>query len=149
MPVAKGQSSYLADRMNEVSRSFALVVASLEEPLHTYMATAYLLCRVADNIEDCGQPSTWRQHRFAQFQRLLEDPAAAATTLAAWECLEWPGLTAPEMRMMGIKGGFPLWEIYAAIDDHSRRSIRKLGVNHGRGHGAVRRSRIAAPDCET
>ena len=59
--VTKDQSDYLAARMNEVSRSFALVVPSLEEPLDHYMATAYLLCRVADNIEDCGQPL--RRHR--------------------------------------------------------------------------------------
>ena len=53
-PVAKERSSYLTGRVNEVSRSFALVVPCLEEPLDHHMATAYLLCRLADNIEDCG-----------------------------------------------------------------------------------------------
>jgi hypothetical protein len=28
-----------------------------------YLAVAYPLCRVADNIEDCGQPHTWKKER--------------------------------------------------------------------------------------
>ena len=48
------QSAYLTQHMNKVSRSFALVVSCLEEPLQQQMSTAYLICRVLDNIEDLG-----------------------------------------------------------------------------------------------
>ena len=49
--------------MKKVSRSFALVVSFLEEPLRWQMSTAYLICRVLDNIEDCGQPFWWKEKR--------------------------------------------------------------------------------------
>ena len=47
------QKKYLEKFMNQVSRSFALVTPCLEEPLDVFMPTAYLIFRVADNIEDC------------------------------------------------------------------------------------------------
>ena len=70
------QEEYLSEWMQKVSRSFALVVPFVEEPLTHYLATAYLLCRVADNIEDCAQPVAWKHARFAELATLLEDPDA-------------------------------------------------------------------------
>ncbi len=116
-------SSYLADRMDEVSRSFALVVKNLEEPLREHLATAYLLCRVADNIEDCGQPAQWQVQRFEQFRDLLIRPTNAGEVLSEWEQLEWPHLTDDEFSMMGLKQGLPLWQIYATVGERERRSI--------------------------
>jgi phytoene/squalene synthetase len=57
--LTQSQQQYLDTRMHEVSRSFALVVPLLEEPLNHYIAAAYLICRVVDNIEDCEQPFAW------------------------------------------------------------------------------------------
>ena len=45
------QRTYLTVTMDRVSRSFALVVPWLEDPLQDYVSTAYLLCRALDNIE--------------------------------------------------------------------------------------------------
>ena len=53
--------TYLETWMNKVSRSFAVVVSSLEEPMSSYLAGAYLICRVIDNIEDCYAKSTWKR----------------------------------------------------------------------------------------
>ena len=69
------QQTYLEQKLGDVSRSFALVVPFLEAPLQHYLATAYLLCRVVDNIEDCGRPLTWQEERFAEFSRLVARPA--------------------------------------------------------------------------
>lgn len=44
--------------LNRVSRTFALTIRMLEEPFRTYASSAYLLCRVADTIEDCETLST-------------------------------------------------------------------------------------------
>ena len=44
------QRTYLTIAMGRVSRSFALVVPWLEDPLQNYVTTAYLLCRQLDNI---------------------------------------------------------------------------------------------------
>ena len=70
------EKKYLSDMMSKVSRSFAIVVLSLEEPLNDYLAAAYLICRVVDNIEDCTQPFAWKQQRFLEFHRLIQEPAA-------------------------------------------------------------------------
>ena len=88
--------SYLDETMNGVSRSFALVVSGLVEPLRYTLSTAYLLCRVADDIEDSGQPVSWQRERFSEFQHLLKNPAAALTTLELWDSKSWPELSAPE-----------------------------------------------------
>ena len=68
--LTQAQAAYLDIWMSKVSRSFALVVPWLEEPLNHLLATAYLLCRVADNIEDSRQPFVWKEQRFHEF--LLE-----------------------------------------------------------------------------
>jgi farnesyl-diphosphate farnesyltransferase len=117
------QQEYLTDTMNKVSRSFAIVVPNLEEPLNHYMATAYLLCRVVDNIEDCAQPFAWKQRRFQEFHRLVDDPAAAPEVLAIWGRESWPGLTPDETEMMGEVAGLSLWEIYAQMPARSRASV--------------------------
>ncbi len=54
-----------------VSRSFALTIPMLPDPLEDYIANAYLLCRIADTVED--DPKTPASHKiswlksFAQF----------------------------------------------------------------------------------
>jgi phytoene/squalene synthetase len=52
------QQAYLQEWMERASRSFAVVVVFLEQPLKEYLSIAYLICRVIDNIEDTLQAST-------------------------------------------------------------------------------------------
>ena len=103
------QQTYLDTFMNKVSRSFAVVVPCLEEPLNHVMAAAYLLCRVVDNIEDCRQPFSWKQKRFGEFSQLLSEPALAPGILAVWEGESWPGLTPDERQLMSLTDGITLW----------------------------------------
>jgi farnesyl-diphosphate farnesyltransferase len=119
------EKKYLDDTMKKVSRSFAIVVLSLEEPLNSTMAAAYLICRVVDNIEDCAQPFAWKEQRFQEFHRLIERPASAPQILADWSRESWPGLTQDELEMMGQVRGSILWEIYATIPQRSRSIIRR------------------------
>jgi farnesyl-diphosphate farnesyltransferase len=117
--------SYLEKQMDVVSRSFAVVVSCLEQPLRAQFSAAYLLCRVADNIEDCTEPAAWKAQRFAEFDRLLAEPVAAPGTLAVWESFVWPGLTADERKLMGFAAGAELWKIYADIPPFERDIIRR------------------------
>ena len=87
-------TDYLQYQLNSVSRSFALVVPCVEPPTRHYLATAYLLCRVVDNIEDCSQPAAWKDDAFGEFLGLLSDPSLAGEVLASWDNQPWPGLTA-------------------------------------------------------
>jgi farnesyl-diphosphate farnesyltransferase len=123
LELTAAEEKYLDDTMNKVSRSFALVVLSLEEPLNTTMAAAYLICRVVDNIEDCAQPFPWKKQRFQEFHQLIEKPASAPQILAVWSQESWPGLTQDESDMMGQVRGSILWEIYAKIPEGSRSII--------------------------
>jgi len=60
------QKKYLNDQVQRLSRSFALVAPLIEPPLDYYLATTYLIFRVADNIEDNEKPLAWQVERFAR-----------------------------------------------------------------------------------
>jgi farnesyl-diphosphate farnesyltransferase len=61
-----------------VSRTFALTIPQLPERLATVVGNAYLLCRIADTIEDCQELSLPQKQRFyAQFLAILDEGAAA------------------------------------------------------------------------
>lgn len=117
------QRTYLTVAMNRVSRSFALVVPWLEEPLQEHIAAAYLLCRTLDNIEDCGLTLAEQSDRFIEFSQLLANPTLAPQMLQRWEQMLWPGLTADETMLMTLEGGLPLWQIFAAFPISVRTTI--------------------------
>jgi farnesyl-diphosphate farnesyltransferase len=48
----RGANGYQARILPEVSRTFALTIPQLDVRLRTVIANAYLLCRIADTIED-------------------------------------------------------------------------------------------------
>jgi farnesyl-diphosphate farnesyltransferase len=117
------QNAYLDEWMNRVSRSFAVVVSFLEEPLKTYLSTAYLICRVVDNIEDCSQSFHWKKERFSEFLALLENPSQAMQVLSIWKSEDWPGLTQNEKHLMVSNEGFSLWQLYARFPNETREII--------------------------
>ncbi len=121
--LAPPEQKYLNEAMGKVSRSFAVVVAHLEQPLSIYMATAYLICRVVDNIEDCFQTSFWKQQKFHEFCQLLADPSLAPEILAQWQSAIWAGLTADERALMSVDEGVTLWRIFATLPSHARATI--------------------------
>lgn len=124
-PIDSVQRTYLDDFMNQVSRSFALVVPFLEDPLRDYVAAAYLICRVIDNIEDCQQPPDWKSGRFHEIHRLLAEPGQPEKTLQAWGDEKWPGLTPDQVRLMSAEYGTPLWQIYGHFPAIARDSIQR------------------------
>ena len=63
------------ESMTAVSRTFAITVDRLEEPMASHVCVGYLCCRVADTVEDAGHiPLEQRAAILAQFDRVL-DPA--------------------------------------------------------------------------
>lgn len=64
-----------------VSRTFALNIPVLPEPLDLVVTVAYLLCRIADTLEDeSTQPVAVRGQLFAQLGELVELPSGWETT---------------------------------------------------------------------
>jgi len=127
------QQNYLDDQMKKVSRSFALVVGYLEEPLREQLTAAYLICRVVDNIEDCTESFEWQQRRFTEFKRLLVDPAAMDNVLDAWSQFEWPGLTPDEQKLMTLRDGGMLWDIYNQLPKGPRDIIYRWTADMAEG----------------
>ena len=119
--------------MKKVSRSFALVVGYLEEPLREQLTAAYLICRVVDNIEDCTEPFDWQQRRFDEFRQLLVDPAATTSVLQAWNQHEWPGLTSDERKLMTLRDGGMLWDIYNQLPETPRTIIYRWAADMAEG----------------
>ncbi|NIA13154.1 MAG: squalene/phytoene synthase family protein [Nitrospiraceae bacterium] len=72
--------------LQEVSRTFALTIPLLPPRLHVVVGTAYLLCRIADTIEDSDTIGAEEKRRFGEmFLATLEgraDPDAFASELA-------------------------------------------------------------------
>jgi farnesyl-diphosphate farnesyltransferase len=120
---ASEEESYLDTWMNKVSRSFAVVVAALEEPLRYYLASAYIICRIIDNIEDCTASNDWKKARFMEISQLLIEPRLAQDILKIWDAEYWPGLTQDEKELMSSKEGLPLWRIYSQFPEEVRRKI--------------------------
>lgn len=122
--LSAAHEAYLKGQMKKVSRSFAAVVDCLEQPLGTFLTTAYLLCRVADNIEDCTETNEWRLARFNEFISLLLDPSLAEEVLLDWSAKRWLGLVPDERAMMTLEGGGELWQVYGSIPDPFREIIQ-------------------------
>ena len=131
--ITNSQKKYLADSMNKVSRSFALVTPCFEYPLNHFMSAAYLICRVVDNIEDCSQPLDWKRLRFSEFRELLSEPAQKDEILSTWEEQDWPGLNLDERRMMSLQGGLPLWQIYSQIPEIPKQMIGRWSSEMAKG----------------
>ncbi len=61
---------YCVEALEQVSRSFAKPIAALPEPLRVAVTCGYLLCRIADTVEDA--PDTLPEQRDVHYARLLE-----------------------------------------------------------------------------
>jgi farnesyl-diphosphate farnesyltransferase len=118
------QRNYLQSFMGKVSRTFATVTPCFEEPLDLLMSAAYLIFRVADNIEDCGETYAEQQVRFQQFRQLLQQPSFAETILQDWSQRSWIGLDLDQQQLMQPKHGLMLWQIYTSIPNPAQNIIK-------------------------
>jgi farnesyl-diphosphate farnesyltransferase len=78
------EGAWLRAMLPRVSRTFALNIRVLPEPMLGAVRIAYLLCRAADALEDAWPGSAPGLARaFARLEAALDGDAAAATALAA------------------------------------------------------------------
>lgn len=127
-----------------MSRSFAVVAPEVGDPLDAYLAAAYLICRVVDNIEDTQHPYSWQKQRYDEFLQLLAAPQTATDVLVGWESHDWPGLSKDEQQMMSRQGGLMLWDIMAQLPPGVYASIRRWTETMAKG--MARASDPAATD---
>ena len=76
------------DAVQDVSRTFALTVESLEEPMSTHICLGYLLCRIPDTIEDAGHiPPENGAELLREYARAI-DPERDGSVAAFREAVE-------------------------------------------------------------
>ena len=63
---ASGALAYQTDILQGVSRTFALTIPQLPDPLRDVVGNAYLLCRIADTIEDEPALSAAQKQTFSE-----------------------------------------------------------------------------------
>lgn len=71
---------FQAHSLQEVSRTFALTIPQLDDPLEKVVGNAYLLCRIADTIEDCPAMTVDRKRSF--YSDYLEAAAGSGDATA-------------------------------------------------------------------
>jgi len=65
--------------LGNVSRSFAVVIRELPAGLNDAVMVSYLLCRIADSVEDSSLPLTRKQEQLRRLPRVLDDENGAET----------------------------------------------------------------------
>ncbi|OIB57228.1 phytoene/squalene synthase family protein [Natrialba sp. SSL1] len=61
------------DAVHGVSRTFSITIDRLEEPMSKHICLGYLLCRIADTIEDAGHiPPADQTELLTEYDRLLD-----------------------------------------------------------------------------
>ncbi|MFB6304162.1 MAG: phytoene/squalene synthase family protein [Haloferacaceae archaeon] len=90
-PSARGAGADLDwchDAVQGVSRTFALTVDVLDEPMSSYICVGYLVCRVADTVEDADHiPPAEQARLLRQYDAVLDpsDPTDVTEFVAAVE----------------------------------------------------------------
>ena len=100
-PPGAGDWVFQEKSLQEVSRTFALTIPQLPDPLRQVVSNAYLLCRIADTIEDDKHLPFADKRRFANefievvgarldaadFTAALHPRLSAGATTAEWELI--------------------------------------------------------------
>ncbi len=94
------------ESVQNVSRTFALTVDVLEEPMSRRICLGYLLCRVADTIEDASHIETDQQAALLYTYDAALDPESG-TTITEFRTAIDPWIPAPSERNAD-------WEVVAA-----------------------------------
>ena len=69
------------DAVSDVSRTFAITIDALEEPMASRICVGYLLCRVADTVEDAGHiPPGVQRDLLEQYDEALSGERTLETT---------------------------------------------------------------------
>lgn len=85
------------DAVQGVSRTFALTVEVLDEPMSTHICLGYLLCRVADTVEDAGHIPPAEQSELLRLYGRAIDPDDS-TTVSEFRTAVDHRIPAPEER---------------------------------------------------
>ncbi|KAB7515285.1 squalene/phytoene synthase [Halosegnis rubeus] len=78
-PATDADRAWTFEAVHSVSRTFTLTIELLEEPVDAWVCTGYLLCRIADTIEDDPSISPRERARLLELYDDVLDPDHPAT----------------------------------------------------------------------
>jgi len=112
------------EAVEDVSRTFALTIAELDEPMSRDICVGYLLCRIADTIEDASHVPPDRQRALLRCYSRVLDPDDE-TTVATFEerVAEWIPED-PDADWVVVAETARIVATFESLDPASRRAIR-------------------------
>lgn len=115
--------AFCREILPKVSRSFALIIPMCPAPIDRALCVAYLLCRVADTIED-ETPKTQEKQQERLYDAFLDalDHPSASEPVAAF-LSAWPRRPDGEYGRL-LEGTESVLAVYAALDERCRGPIR-------------------------
>jgi len=112
------------DAVADVSRTFALTVSELDEPMARDICVGYLLCRVADTIEDAGHVPPAAKHGLLVTYSRVFDPEDDTTIETFMDEVE-PWIPAEPDDDWAVVAEAPrVVGTFRGLEDASRRAIR-------------------------
>ncbi len=128
-PTAREVDRWCRDILPRVSRTFALSVRVLPGELGRAVLAAYLLCRIADTIEDAPQlDADLKAATIDRFLLCFDDPSSA-TALAA-DLASWPG-DAAHVELSGGTG--KVFALFGSLPAASQRLVYRWVAEMARG----------------
>ncbi len=83
MAQSRADRDFCASMLPKVSRTFAACIGLLPQPVQHRVLVAYLLCRIADTVEDCARmPAGRKRELLAAFRTSLDEGGGAVPGLA-------------------------------------------------------------------
>jgi farnesyl-diphosphate farnesyltransferase len=89
-PGDRADLDWCHEAVQDVSRTFALTVDVLDEPMASYICVGYLLCRVPDTVEDADHiPASEQRRLLTEYDRVLDPSDETDAEAFRAEVEEW------------------------------------------------------------
>jgi farnesyl-diphosphate farnesyltransferase len=122
--VLQDDLDYCYDAVQDVSRTFALTVAELDEPMSRDICVGYLLCRIADTIEDAGHiPPADQRELLNRYNQVLDPEDDTTVEQFREEVDQWIP-EEPDADWEVVAATPRVVRTFEALDDSSKRAIR-------------------------
>jgi farnesyl-diphosphate farnesyltransferase len=126
-----------------VSRTFALTIPQLPGRLRTIVTTAYLLCRIADTIEDDAQLSPDEKDRYHRAFLAAVEGSEASSLLCDELSFRLGPDTLPDEREL-IRRCARVIRVAHSFSESEHRALHRCVATMSRGMGEFERTRSAA-----
>ena len=111
---------YCREMLPKVSRTFAPTIRLLPGPLDLYVTTAYLLCRIADTIEDSAVLSVdCKKEMLSTYSRIFTEEAGAAFKQFSKQTDALPADTADEQLTHNTRRVLNVYQSFSAATQHN------------------------------